>query len=456
LQFRLGGEPMGKGNRRIIRSLNLVLSTIALSVLLCDIASAFARTSLQPFSAKVARAFGPSDDGISQLPTSDYAVFIDSFGPPGSSVSAQSGYLLTGENVTVRQTDAGGDYLLAVSFAIPDVPDVKFDTIMINGLQIVGKQKSHDRVYPAIRGSWQPREHVEFSVRVPKENSDPSLGWNLIFCVGSAALCYPSPNLLTLVPQNQQTSDRASPPATTVAAPADFKSLRPQGIAAYRQGDYAGALRIFREVIAADSNDIVAYNVAANCSLRLKDYPSAIDYFKHALRLQPDEYHNVSGLIRAYTLAGMAPKRDELRQHIAELEDAGKLPETFNYVFETFDVGDKKIEVAEFPKIQGFYGERYRFMVFNDGGKETYCITLESDSLEQPRWAQEHPKEAAAGGRKFSLDGYGSDSHSTFGFYDGEPPYEQVREEAKQILTGKKQAVSKTAYSNPQPIPGAE
>jgi tetratricopeptide (TPR) repeat protein len=251
-------------------------------------------------------------------------------------------------------------------------------------------------------------------------------------------------------------STPAAQQAATQAGPSDLDSLRRQGIGAYHQADYAGALQIFRQVITADPSDIVAYNISANCSMRLKDYPAAIDSFQHALQLRPDEHHNVSGLIRAFTLAGMTKERDELRKHISELEQAGKLPATFNYVFETFDVDDKKVEVAEFPKIQGFFGERYRFKVFNSAEKEVFCVVLESDAAEQPAWAREHPKEAASGGRKFSLDGYASDSHSTYGFYDGEPPYEQVRDEAKQILAGKKQATIKTKYSKPQPIPGEE
>jgi tetratricopeptide (TPR) repeat protein len=258
---------------------------------------------------------------------------------------------------------------------------------------------------------------------------------------------------LELLPQNSTT---APSQAVQEASPVDLNTLRRQGIDTYRQGDNVNALRIFRQVIAADPNDIVAYNVAANCSLRLKDYPSAIDFVKHALQLRPDEYHNVSVLIRAYTLAGMTSQRDDLRKHIAELENAGQLPATFNYVFETFDAGDKRVEVAEFLKIQGTYGERYRFKVFDAAGKEVYCVTLESDALEQPRWEKEHPKEAAAGGRGFSLDGYARDSHSTFGFYNGEPPYEQVRAEVKRILAGEKQAISKTTYPSPQPIPGED
>jgi tetratricopeptide (TPR) repeat protein len=233
--------------------------------------------------------------------------------------------------------------------------------------------------------------------------------------------------ILVATAARPQSSSPASPQAGTEAAPADLITLRRQGMDAFRQRDYTRALRILRQVIAGDPSDIVALNVAANSALRLKDYPSAIASFKSALQLQPDEYHNVSGLMRAYTLSGMAPERDELRKHIAELEHSGKLPADFNYVFETFQAGDKKIEVAEFPIIQGFYGERYRSKVFNSAGKQIFCVTLESDALEQATWAKEHPKEAAADGRRFSLDGYASDSHSTYVFYNGEPAYEQVR-----------------------------
>jgi len=242
--------------------------------------------------------------------------------------------------------------------------------------------------------------------------------------------------------------------AGVAAGSIDLNALRQQGMGAYQQGDYTGAHGIFRQVIAADPSDIVAYNLSGNCSLHLKDYPSAVDSFRHALQLRPDEYHSLAGLIHAYTLAGMVPEREELRQHILDLAHAGKLPDTFNYVFDSFDVGSQKVEVAEFPKIQGYYGERYRFKVFNNTGKEIFCVTLESDALEQPAWVKKHPKEAAAGGRQFSLDGYAHDAHTSYGFYDAEPRYEQVRDEAKQVIAAKKQPISKLTYPSPQPIPG--
>lgn len=69
-------------------------------------------------------------------------------------------------------------------------------------------------------------------------------------------------------------------PSQSVGAAAgsiDLNALRQQGMSAYQQGDNVGALVIFRRIIAADPSDLVAYNVAGNCSLRLQDYPSAID-----------------------------------------------------------------------------------------------------------------------------------------------------------------------------------
>ena len=152
----------------------------------------------------------PRDDHYSTFfidPITDTEVLIvstnvDQFPQPETSPSTHSRDLLTGENVTVRQADAGSYYLLDVSFVIPDVCDLKFDTIEIYGMQIIGKQRSHNMAYPSVHGSWQPKEKAEFSVRVLKEYADPSLGWNLTFCVGSAARCYPSPNLLTLITQN--------------------------------------------------------------------------------------------------------------------------------------------------------------------------------------------------------------------------------------------------------------
>jgi len=222
----------------------------------------------------------------------------------------------------------------------------------------------------------------------------------------------------------------------------DTGELIRQAVAAFRANDCPSAIKLFRQVTASNPTDIVAYNMSGNCSLRLKDYPAAIDAFKHALQIQADEWHNISGLIHAYTLAGMTRERDELQKHIGELQREGKLPDNFSYVFETFPVANQQVEVSKYPKITGYYGERYRFNVYNNDGMLVFRVALESGELEQPQWAREHKELAATGGRKFSLDGYSSEGHYTYGFYDGEPEYPKLREEVEQVLTGKKPALS--------------
>ncbi len=88
-------------------------------------------------------------------------------------------------------------------------------------------------------------------------------------------------------------SSTSSPQVATRVAPSDNDTLMRKGIEAFRKGDYAQALPSFRQVTAADPNNILAFNLAGNCSLNLKDYPSAIDSFQHALQLNPDEWHNL-------------------------------------------------------------------------------------------------------------------------------------------------------------------
>jgi tetratricopeptide (TPR) repeat protein len=154
--------------------------------------------------------------------------------------------------------------------------------------------------------------------------------------------------------------------------------LTRQAVAAFQANDCLSAIKLFRQVTASNPADIVAYNMSGNCSLRLKDYPAAIEAFKHALQIRADEWHNISGLIHTYTVAEITQERDELQKHIGELERDGKLPDNFSYVFETFQVGNRQVEVSKYPKITGFYGERYRFNVYNKDGTLVFRVALES------------------------------------------------------------------------------
>jgi hypothetical protein len=64
--------------------------------------------------------------------------------------------------------------------------------------------------------------------------------------------------------------------------------------------------------------------------------------------------------MRALTLAGMAEERDE----VAELEHVGKLPDNFNYIFETFDAGEPGV-LRRTLSFQGFQQCRQRDLLYN-------------------------------------------------------------------------------------------
>ena len=341
-------------------------------------------------------------------------------------------------NIVVTRSDLGDRYQLDVAFtapiaATPNQPR-PFNLISIYGLQQSGPNGSirHDlpaSTFAPITGNWSSGDHIAFTIVVPKQYADVASGWDVRFCIGSSASCLPSPNLLTGYPIETPTNPEAD-------AQAQVRAMRE----AFQAGKYAAALAAARQAIAASPENVFAHNIAGNSSLQLKDYAGADAEFKRALELQPDEYHNLIGLMEADTLGGFASERDKEREHLLELSREGKLPKGVAYDFDTFDVGDKKVVVSECPKLCGPYKFRYSFDVFDAQGTQVLRVALESADFDQPLWAKEHPAQAAAGGRMYSLDSYSNkyennsmtSTHDLLRFYrDGtEPSYAEVRQEA--------------------------
>jgi hypothetical protein len=118
--------------------------------------------------------------------------------------------------LSVRRSDAAADYLLEISFLTPDASNESFNYVSVYGTRIVDGRRSNDKDYLSLNGDWKPNERVEFSLRVPKDSTDPTKGWILTFCVGSAtpnparpgaftSTCHPSANVLTKIAQDAKT-----------------------------------------------------------------------------------------------------------------------------------------------------------------------------------------------------------------------------------------------------------
>jgi hypothetical protein len=117
----------------------------------------------------------------------------------GRSTSSVPGPPITANMIRVQRMDSGGNFIFAVSFVVPSVPNYNFDMVKVYGMKIVANQRSNEQDYAPVTGNWKAGDHVSFSVKVPKEYTDATQGWYLTFCVGSRVSCYPSPNLLRLV-----------------------------------------------------------------------------------------------------------------------------------------------------------------------------------------------------------------------------------------------------------------
>ena len=158
--------------------------------------------------------------------------------------------------------------------------------------------------------------------------------------------------------------------------------------------------------------------------------------------------------MQAYSLAGMTKERDNQREELRQLKSQNRLPQNFHFIVDSFALGENRVEVVEFyPDLAGGYHYRYWFNLLDPTGKQLYRIALESDDIDQVNFAKTHPSQSAAGEREFSLDGYGGRTHSTYRFYDGEPSYAVVKEEAKQALLGSLKVHSSTTF-NPAPSSG--
>ena len=100
--------------------------------------------------------------------------------------------------------------------------------------------------------------------------------------------------------------------------------------------------------------------------------------------------------------------------------------------------------------------------VYNAEGKQLQRITLESGDVDQTLWAKQHADLAAKGERMFSMDGYteqppaqpgapATQTHATYAFFDGRPPYDLVRDRMLAIASGKGAVLSSASGIVPKP-----
>ena len=217
-------------------------------------------------------------------------------------------------------------------------------------------------------------------------------------------------------------------------------------IASLQSRNFDDALTGAKAILAANPASPKANKLVGVVLLDRQKPVDALPYFEKALQLAPDDPTVHGLLLQAYAQSGDKAMRDQQRTILRGFYSDGKHPEFAqipSYLIETIPVGDKIVQATEFYQPFGEFHFYYRFNIFDSDGRIQSFIALESDDTDQVVYAQQHPKEAAAGQRRFSLDGYarsanGNVTQSLYTSYNGQPSYDDVRAlVVKLVQTGK-------------------
>lgn len=246
---------------------------------------------------------------------------------------------------------------------------------------------------------------------------------------------------LTAVPGLQaQTRNQSQPLTAAPAASADPDAgINPQAeakvVASLEARKFSTALSEAQAILSANPASPKANKLVGVVLLDQQKPTDALPYFKKALQLAPGDPTIHGLLLQAYAESGDKANRDAQRAILRSLHSDGKHPGFARipaYLIETIPVGDKVIQATEFYEPFGEFHFYYRFNLFDTKGNILSFFALESDDADQVLFAQKHPKEATAGQRRFSLDGYsksadGRVSQALYTFFDGKPSYDDLR-----------------------------
>jgi hypothetical protein len=242
----------------------------------------------------------------------------------------------------------------------------------------------------------------------------------------------------------QELRDRLSP---------EQKQQFDQAMAASQARRFSDSLGILDQLRKLHPRDPVLAKFATEMQLNTGDAAAAMATIKPIAAATPADWQAVSLLVRACAESGDAACRDAQLAHLVDLHHQGLTPANrFEYPVEQIKSGVNLLTISTALEPVGPYKMYARGRVTNPEGKLFLTITLESNDADQPAFAKEHPKDAAAGARRFSLDAYAetglnqagqrTQTHYTFKFIDGQPNYDTIKSEFIAVASGKSHPLS--------------
>ena len=237
-----------------------------------------------------------------------------------------------------------------------------------------------------------------------------------------------------------------------------------EGNAFMEQGKYRDALARYKEGLKHLPDDPSLLYNGSTAALLAEDFQTAAEYLKKLLPAYPEDWQARAKLIQAYQALGDLKARDAERAALFELRKRGggensenpamSLSKQDSYCRERVSVAGKKVMVFEHFELKGDRALRYVFVVLDKSGKdEDFRISLGSYDSTNAIWSELNKDNAKKGGRLFHLDGYFKWGHATYGMYETEPSYDEIRKVVFSILEEKVKPVSSSTIAPAAPKP---
>ena len=222
---------------------------------------------------------------------------------------------------------------------------------------------------------------------------------------------------------------------------------------AFNRRQFADALALYKLLLKNLPGDSVLSKFAAESALNTGDTSFALDTIKPLAQANPDDWQAVALLTRACAETGDKSCRDSGMARMLDLHKRGlTLPSMQQYLLERVKIDNGSLLIFTSLAPWGRYQVYDYAQIFNESGRLLLRATIESSDFDQPLFAKQHPAEAAAGLRDFSMDGYKStgpngsgqstETHYTFRFFIGQPGYDTVRDAFIRVATGQIKPVS--------------
>lgn len=206
--------------------------------------------------------------------------------------------------------------------------------------------------------------------------------------------------------------------------------------------DFVRARSLFAVYLGAHAGSVDAEVGIADAELGLHDFEAAELAYRQVVAAQPQRWLAHKNLVIVEAALGRWEEFDRERALLRSARERGApgISARESDVIDTFDVKGEHWIVREYYEPVGRSLTRYNFEQFGADGRVREYISLESAEAAQRMVAGGAVRvggeaEGAAGVKDYALNFYNGKAHGTVARYpEGEPRYEQVRQDARRWM----------------------